>query len=365
METTINNTGMRRDDSSIIGSHFGPLLKYIDGTDITDIDFNGQELWIRNIFDVRKHVFEPVINEQWINSLACRIADEVGEPFNRMNPVLEAETEELRITCTHPSISVNGTAMCIRKTSKQPRISYESALRTKYAPREVLNLIISCVKAKMNIIICGEPGVGKTEFAKFLCGYIAPSEKVVTIEDTLEWHYRDNNPGADCIELKTSETFGYTKALKTCMRLNPSRIMLSEVRSVEAASLIECWSTGVKGISTIHTDDVLKIPDRMLNMMHSTDAERLRNNVYNSLDVGILLRSRVIIDNINKEEKKYRYVDQFGFFDREGQKNTCKYIVRGGELLYEGSTNNVVRFPNSKLTKFGIAGINSPFADPN
>ena len=54
------------------------------------------------------------------------------------------------------------------------------------------------------------------------------------------------------------------------MRINPKRILLSEVRSVEAKNLIELWNTGSKGITTLHTDDVRKIPDRMLNMMPTT-----------------------------------------------------------------------------------------------
>lgn len=358
-----NNSG--RETISIVGSHFGPLLKYIEQSNITDIDFNGQALWIRDIYNIRNCVYEPIVTEEWINALASRIADVVGFPFNMANPVLEAETEDLRITCTHSSISINGVTMCIRKTSKQPRITYESALRDKYADKNVLNLIISCVKAKMNIIICGEPGVGKTEFAKFLCGYISPSEKVVTIEDTPEWHYKDNNPGSDCIELRTSANFSYTTALKTCMRLNPNRIMLSEVRSVEAASLIECWSTGVKGITTLHTDDIRKIPDRLLNMMHTMDADRLENNVYSSLDVGILLRSKLYFDQQGQQEKRYRYIDQLGFFDRVGQSNQHIYIVKNGHLVIDSKTSLPVKFPNSKIAKFNLAAINSPFADPN
>lgn len=362
MDFTQESNG--RTNASVVESHFGPLLKYLKQSNITDIDFNGQALWIRDIYNVRISVNEPIVTEEWINALANRIADATGMPFNMANPVLEVETENLRITCTHSSISINGVAMCIRKTSKHPRITYESALKDKYADRNILNLIISCVKAKMNIIICGEPGVGKTEFAKFLCGYISPSEKVVTIEDTPEWHYKDNNPGSDCIELRTSEVFTYTKALKTCMRLNPNRIMLSEVRSIEAASLIECWSTGVKGITTLHTDDIRKIPDRLLNMMHSTDAERLENNVYSSLDVGVLLRSKLYFDKLEQQEKRYRYIDQLGFFDRIGQNNQHIYIVKNGHLVIDSETAMPIRFPNSKISKFDLAGISSPFANP-
>lgn len=81
--------------------------------------------------------------------------------------------------------------------------------------------------------------------------------------------------------------------------------MLSEARSTEVKSLLECWSTGIRGFTTLHTDDVRKIPDRILNMMESRmDADRMENDVYSYVDVGILLRKKM-----SAEGKLYRYID--------------------------------------------------------
>lgn len=359
-----NEGGALGRKSLSIDSNFGPLLKYIENPDVTDIDFNGSALWIKDIYTSKKMVNEPIVNEQWVCSLVNRIADSTGSRFNQMSPVLEVETDSLRITCVHSKNSIKGVSMCIRKTSKRPRITYESALRDNYASRPVLNFLISCVIAKMNIVVCGEPSIGKTEFAKFLCSYVPSDEKVITIEDVPEWHYKDNRPDADCIELKTSDVFGYTEAIKVCMRLNPERIMLSEVRSREAGSLIECWSTGVKGITTIHADDVSYIPERLLNMMDSVDADRLKNDIYNSLDIGVLVRKRTVYDD-EKGEIIYRYIDQVGIFERKNQVNKCQCIVMDGALV-QGDSNspNAITLSSSKLKKFKFAGISSPFADP-
>ena len=84
-----------------------------------------------------------------------------------------------------------------------------------------------------------------------------------------------------CIELKVNDIVDYSKAIKTCLRLNPKWIMLSEVRSNEVTYLMECFSTGVRGITTIHTDDVRKIPDRMLNMAGSLSNNNMENDIYN------------------------------------------------------------------------------------
>lgn len=334
---------------TISRERFGPLNKYLDDENITDIDYNGNYTWITNVYGNRKIIEEPELTRQWYDIFCQRVADVVSKPFNKQNEVLEAETENLRITCVHESVAMTGTAVCIRKTSESPRISYEAAIRDGYAPEEVMNLLINCMVGKMNFIICGEPGAGKTEFAKFLCQFINAREKVITIEDNPEWHYKSFRPFADCIEFRINDKFDYTTALKTCMRLNPSRVMLSEVRSVEVVYLIECWMAGVKGITTLHTDDVRKIPDRILTMMPSVDAERLETNIYECLDIGILLRARTMPDG-----KKYRYIDQMCFFERVDHENKCIELVKGGKLISKS-------IPGSKVTKLTRENIMDPF----
>ena len=80
----------------------------------------------------------------------------------------------------------------------------------------------NAVKAHMNIIMCGLPGSGKTELLKYLTRFVPDNERVITIEDNLEIHYADINPGKDAGELKVNEIlFDYTKAIKACLRQNP------------------------------------------------------------------------------------------------------------------------------------------------
>lgn len=210
-------------------------------------------------------------------------------------------------------------------------------------------MLINAVVCKFNIVICGEPEAGKTEFGKFLSLNIPDNQHTVTIEDTLEWHYKDIKPAASHTALQVNNSFTYTDALKECMRINPKRILLSEVRSVEAKNMIELWNTGSKGITTLHTDDVRKIPDRMLNMMPTRlDAERLRNNIYENLDIGLLIRRKKIGNEIK------RYIDQIAFFSRVNEDNLCTVVLENGKLLEN-------KFPEDKLIKLKKEGIDSPF----
>lgn len=341
---------------------FGPLWKFIQDETITDIDYNGMDLWLTDIHKVKTKADSSVVTAKFLEVFINKVSMAVEQQFNPANPILEAESEELRITAVHESVTSTGRAFCIRKAPAVPRYHAEELIQQGYCSREILALLINCIRTKMNFVICGDTGVGKTEFAKFLSGYIRPQDKVITIEDNPEWHYAKLYPGNDCIAIKVKKdksdgsergsvtAMNYTNAIKTCLRLNPSWIMLSEARSKEAKSLLECFSTGVKGITTIHTDNVLKIPDRFMNMIQNTmDADRMVNDIYDFIDVGILLRIKEMPDG-----KSRRYIDQLCFFYRENEKNHTSLFVD------EGILQNVL-FPDSVKKKMERAGILEPF----
>lgn len=332
---------------------FGPLYPYIINHKITDIDYNGEDLWIVTT-DNRRCKVETTkagITREFLEQFTSRIASMVSRNFNQVDNVLEAETKELRITMIHESVALTGRAFCIRKSLPKVRFTGYEAIEHGYCSKEVLELLVNCVLARMNFVFCGEPAAGKTECAKFLSQYIPANEKVITIEDNPEWHYRKINPGKDSVELKINSRMDYTKAIKTCLRFNPDWIMLSEARSVEVKSLLECWSTGIKGFTTLHTDDARKIPDRMLNMMESRlDAERLENDIYNFVDVGILLRKKVQ----GKDAKLVRRIDQVCFFYRSYDANHTMMVVRDGCL-------KETVLPQEVMLRFEQVGIMEPF----
>lgn len=335
--------------------YFGPLWKYVDSDEITDIDFNGEEIWLTNTLNERYLARDSSISQSlsaaFVEQFTNRIANVVSQQFNKRNPVLEAETPDLRVTVLHESVARSGRTISIRKTPPVVRLTTDRAISENYCTREVLALLINFVRAKMNLVFCGMPGVGKTECAKFLSQFIPQNERVITIEDTLEMRYKKTNPGKDCVEMRVADdVFSYSQAIKTSLRLNPKWIMLSEARSVEVKYLLESWSTGVSGMTTLHTDDVRNVPDRILSMLENRiDADRLENDIYEAVDVGILLRKKR-----DERGNVYRYIDQVCLYFRENGKNQITMIVNRGVLVNE-SLPATVRF------KMERAGVESPF----
>ena len=332
-------------------SSFGPLLPYIEDDQITDINFNGTDVWVEHL---TKGIYKTDVQltQEFVNQFSTRIANVVSDQLNKYHNVVEAETDELRISIIHHSVTNTGYSISIRKTPPVMRLNDEEMLKTGYWTKEILNLLKHCIDAKMNMVFCGTPGAGKTELLKYLTQYIPIYEKVMTIEDNLEIHYKDINPGANCVELKVDEElFSYTKAIKTALRQNPQWVLLSEARSVEVKYLLECFSTGLHGLTTLHTDDTRKIPDRVANMMQDAyAASRLENDIYSFINVGILLRKKLINGKIQ------RVVDQICFFDRVGDENTYSLVVEGGKLVSKDLPENVRK-------KFQWNGVNDPFTE--
>ena len=346
-------------------SFFGPLWPYIKDRNITDVDFNGRELWITDCNSHRRKVADIPLTKQFVNVFTGHVANMQSREFNKLNPVLEAETEELRISIVNEVVAKTGTSVCIRKTPTFARITVEDSLKTKYATKEILSFLTNAVRAHCNIVVCGEPGVGKTEACKFVSTFINENERVITIEDNLEWHYSKLKPLSDCIEMQVSKRFSYTDAIVTCLRQNPRWMMISEIRGNEAKEYVQALSTGVNGITTLHTDDVRNIPDRVVNMIADRNgAARVENDIYTFVDIGVLVNKKIV--KVGNEEKMHRYIDQVGAFVIEDGIKKCYMIFEDGKFVknpYDESGNlSLDNFlPQHLRTKFKRALIDNPF----
>lgn len=310
--------------------YFGELLPYVKDQKITDINCSGSDVWVEHL-DKGCYKTSLSLGKEFLIQFSVQISNLVSEQINKYTPVLEAETDTLRISIIYPSVTNTGYAVSIRKTPPVMRLHDEKMIREGYCNQETLEFLKNCVRRGWNIMFCGTPGAGKTELLKYLTQYIPKSAKVMTIEDNLEIHYKDINPQAHCVELKVDEIlFSYTKAIKTALRQDPKWVLLSEARSQEVKYLMECFSTGLHGLTTLHTDDVRKIPDRIVNMMKEDYSDRVINDVYSFVNVGVLL-SKVA----REDQRVLRRIEQVCVFSRHQGQNVIHMLVKNGKPTEE------------------------------
>lgn len=328
---------------------FGVLWKYLENPDITGINYNGKQLWITDLKKGRYEA-EEELTEKFLSQFTNTIANCVNKQFNAKNPNLEADTKELRISILHESVAKTGLSISIRKSPPMVRNTIDRMIESGYCSEEMVHFLINCIRAKLTFVFGGKPEVGKTECMKFLMQFIPENERVITIEDSRELHYGEINPGADCVELQIGENFDYRSAIKASLRQDADWLVLSEARSSEVTALLESWSTGICGLTTIHLDDLRKLPDRIENMMENReDARRIENRIYSDVGVGILIRMKK--DGARGIE---RYIDQICLYCRENGKNRICFVLEDRDRVCR-------TLPEETMQKFKRAGIKDPF----
>lgn len=332
---------------------FGILYPYLTEGKVTEINWNGRQLWVNDL-DKGKYMAADILTDDFVERLVSLIANVTDQVFNRLHPVMEAETEELHIRAMHRSVAHSGTTISLKKIPAVRRLTQGELVESGYCSQAVIDFLRYCIEAHFSMVICGLPGAGKTELLKYLTKFIPAAEQVMTIEDVLEIHYQKLNPNKDCVEMKVAENFTYMEAMKTCLRQLPRWIILSEAHSCEVKYLLELLSSGVSGLTTIQTDDVRNIPERMKSMTDVREnRQRIENDIYHYLDIGILVK------NIRKNDgSTHRHVEQIAVFDRCGKEwkktvNRAIMLVENGELVNRQLPDNLIR-------RFQEMGIGDP-----
>ena len=307
---------------------FGPLTPYIEDENITDINYNGRHLWIDHLSKGR--YCEAFDEDEFIQQFCFKMANYVNCSFNVSSPIIEAETKDLRISILHHSIARSGHSISIRKTPAVLRLNDKKMVKERYASTEVLKLLKKMVEHHCNIMISGLPSSGKTELMNYLTQFIKESERIITIEDTLELRAHDIFEDKDVVALRVSDRFSYVDAIKASLRQRPDWMLVSEVRSHEVVHLLESISTGTHLISTIHAYDAQKIPSRILHMFENVEISNqiILNSIHESIDFGIHLEANI------SEKGIRRFLKQIVCFDVKDEQ-AQSHIIYDGKLHLE------------------------------
>ncbi len=257
-------------DNEITGS--GPLTELLEDKDITEIMVNGKnEIYIELEGRVVRDNSISFINEDHILRTIQRMIQPLGRTIDTANPMVDARLADgSRLNAVIPPLSLNGPILTIRKF-KEELANIEDYLRTGSLTPYMARFLEACVKAKLNIIICGGTGSGKTTLLNVLSSFIGKEERIITIEDAAELRLEQEH----VISLETRLTNYEGEGAITIrdlvinsLRMRPDRIIVGEVRGKEAFDMLQAMNTGHNGsLTTMHANGPLDALNRLETMV--------------------------------------------------------------------------------------------------
>ncbi|TIS57942.1 MAG: CpaF family protein [Mesorhizobium sp.] len=274
---------------------YGPLEPLLARDDIADIMVNGS----KNVYiEVNGKVEQTGIrfrdNQQLLN-ICQRIVSQVGRRVDESSPICDARLPDgSRVNVIAPPLSIDGTALTIRKFKKDKLTLDQLVKFGAISPQgaEILKII---GHVRCNIVISGGTGSGKTTLLNCLTNYIDREERVITCEDSAELQLQQ--PHVVRLETRPPNLEGEGEVtmrdlVKNCLRMRPERIIVGEVRGPEVFDLLQAMNTGHDGsMGTIHSNSPRECLNRIESMIamggYSLPQRTVREIVVGSIDVII------------------------------------------------------------------------------
>ena len=270
----LNKTEQRELVTLMLNDMFGlgPLEPLLADEAVTDIMVNGAN----QIYVERKGKLEltdvKFRDEQHLLNVAQRIVAAVGRRVDESSPICDARLADgSRVNVIAPPLAIDGTSISIRKFSKQKITLDKMAQQGNLSPK-MCQLLKIAGRCRLNIIISGGTGSGKTTMLNAVSRNIDPGERIVTIEDAAELQLQQ--PHVVRLETRPPNLEGKGEVtmrglVKNALRMRPDRIILGEVRGGEAIDLLQAMNTGHDGsLGTLHANRPREALTRLENMVN-------------------------------------------------------------------------------------------------
>ena len=273
----------------------GPLELLMADPTISDILVNTyRQVYVERrgkleLTDVR---FE---NDAHLIKIIDKIVSGIGRRVDESSPMVDARLPDgSRVNAIIPPLAVDGAILSIRRFAVVP-LRMDDFLQSKSLTPEMATILGGLVKARVNLLISGGTGTGKTTLLNILSGYISPAERIITIEDAAELQMQQ--PHVVRLEIRPPNIEGKGEVtprmlLRNSLRMRPDRIVVGEVRGAEVLDMLQAMNTGHDGsMTTIHANSPRDALTRLENMIGyagiSLPPKAMRQQISSALAVVI------------------------------------------------------------------------------
>ena len=248
----------------------GPLEPLLQDPSISDILVNGhKEVYVERagLLEETRIMFK---DDAHLMHIIDKVVSAVGRRVDESSPMVDARLPDgSRVNVIIPPLAVDGPHMSIRRFGHIP-IAETDLLANQTLTQPMLELLKGAVKSRLNIVVSGGTGAGKTTMLNVLSGYISDKERIVTIEDSAELQLKQRHVVR--LECRPANVEGKGAVMQrqlviNSLRMRPNRIIVGEVRGEEALDMLQAMNTGHDGsITTIHANSPRDAVARMETM---------------------------------------------------------------------------------------------------
>ncbi len=250
---------------------FGPLEELLEIDGIADIMINGPETIYIELNGKIERSNVKFRDNQHLTTICQRIVGAIGRRVDESSPICDARLPDgSRVNVIIPPLAVDGACMTIRKFTKD-KLTLEKLLEFGSMTPSAAKLIMAIGRCRVNVLVSGGTGSGKTTMLNCLTRYIEQGERIVTCEDACELQLQQ--PHVVRLETRPPNLEGVGEVtmrdlVKNCLRMRPERIIVGEVRGPEAFDLLQAMNTGHDGsMGTVHANNPREALSRMENMI--------------------------------------------------------------------------------------------------
>jgi pilus assembly protein CpaF len=279
-------------------------------------------------------------DNQHLMQIIDRIVSRIGRRVDESSPMVDARLQDgSRVNAIIPPLALDGACLSIRRFGRDP-VTARNMIDNKTMTGPMLELLSAMVKGRLNLIISGGTGAGKTTVLNVLSGYIPNSERIVTIEDAAELQLKQEH----VVRLETRppniEGKGSVRMRQlviNSLRMRPDRIVVGEVRGEEAFDMLQAMNTGHEGsLTTVHSPrDALARIENMVSMANLNIPERaIRQQIANAVHAVVQVarlsdgsRKVITVSEVTGMDGEMITLQDVFVFDRSGIDESGK--VRG------------------------------------
>nr|WP_309970591.1 CpaF family protein [Arthrobacter oryzae] len=274
---------------------YGPLQRLLEDPTVTEIMVNRfDQIYIERHGHLTLTGFQ-FSSDDHLRKVIERIVSRVGRRIDESSPLVDARLEDgSRVNAIIPPLAVNGPSLTIRKFSQVP-VTVQNLIDWGSVTPEMAELLSACVRARLNIIVSGGTGTGKTTLLNVLSSFIPAEDRIVTIEDAVELQLQQehvvrlesrppNIEGKGAVSIR--------ELVRNSLRMRPDRIIVGEVRGGESLDMLQAMNTGHDGsLSTVHAnaprDAVARLETLVLMAGMDLPLRAIREQVSSAVDLII------------------------------------------------------------------------------